>query len=548
MSSNHENLPRSFHGDRYLLTELIGEGGMARVYRAIDRVLQAPRAVKILRSRGGKTGRNRQVRLLREARAMASVDHPNVVQVYDFGEDDEGAFIVMELVEGGSLADQVQGHGRQGPRQAVDWTLQVLEGLEASHAAGILHRDIKAANVLLDRDGTARLADFGIALVEGEDRFTRTKVSMGSMAYMPPEQRLNARDVDARADVYAAACTLYYLLTASTPVDLFLAEAASPRWLDVPEVLRPVLLRATRAAPEERYPDAKAFREALVAVRSEVPEEPVEVGMVGAQHDGVTRTSDSASWRGSGDAQSTLAAGRTGTAGASTEQRTEATEATEERERTSFLFVYLALCVGITAAAFIPWMHGVLQRGPLEREATTEPASAEVVLPPPAPAVVEPVSTPTPAPPVKTPPAPTPIPVVAAARPRPTPTPAPPRQDVPPEWAAVCPGASGPRADDVRGCWEVASWFGVPAWLLIEGDLAGPLGSRLWQRTAKGAWMVRTGQVSQREGQWVLIESDVLRGYEIALSAEAPGLLRAKGRGRGSTPGQQLETAIWSRP
>ncbi len=274
--------PGSLAGGRYLLIEEVGRGGMARVFRAMDTQLRVERAIKIIHTEGrGASGRAR--RLATEAQAMARIHHAHILAVHDIGESEEGPFVVMDLVRGGNLEEHLEKFGPIPPRQAVLWMIEVLEALEAAHAVGVIHRDIKPSNILLDSSGSTKLADFGIAMfTDGLDRHTRTGVTMGSMAYMAPEQRLDARSVNASADVYAAACTLYNLLTLATPVDLFTATPESPRWMDLPRRLREVLYRATRLDPAARFRTAGSFAETLRLVQAELdglPPVPVRAGL-----------------------------------------------------------------------------------------------------------------------------------------------------------------------------------------------------------------------------------------------------------------------------
>ncbi|MCB9663626.1 MAG: protein kinase [Alphaproteobacteria bacterium] len=250
---------------RYELGPVVGQGGMATVYRAHDRVLDAVRAVKILRG-PARSKPEIRARFAREARAMAALEHPHVARVYDHGDDEDDTFLVMTWAEGGTLDDQL-GDGRSFPiDRAVDLMSKVLDGLQAAHDAGIIHRDVKPANVLLDGDGEPLVSDFGIARVSREAlRHTRDGAMLGSMAYMAPEQRLDAHEVDVTADVYAAAATFYELVTGASPMDLFVYPEEDPRWARVPAAFRPVLLRALSHAPRRRHPSARALKDDLQA-------------------------------------------------------------------------------------------------------------------------------------------------------------------------------------------------------------------------------------------------------------------------------------------
>jgi hypothetical protein len=250
------------HG-RFELEAVLGTGGSAVVYRAMDTVLGVRRAVKVVGE--GSTSAASRTRLLAEARAMAQVTHPHILRIHDVLSEGGDDFIVMDLAPRGSLEDRL---GREGPlpaAEAVTRILEVLSALDTAHRAGIVHRDVKPANILIGADGGALLADFGIARIADESlRQTRVGAALGSVAFMPPEQRLDARSVGPTADIYAVAATLYSLVTASNPVDLFLADPSSPRWGSVPPALRPILLRATSADAELRHPDVGVLADELL--------------------------------------------------------------------------------------------------------------------------------------------------------------------------------------------------------------------------------------------------------------------------------------------
>jgi serine/threonine protein kinase len=264
-------------GGRYELREVIGQGGFATVWRGRDTALEVDRAVKLLHPDLGDRAAFRE-RLRAEARAMARLAHPNILTVHDIGIQDGQDWFVMDLVTGGSLADWQQRGGRLPPALAVRCVIQVLSALGTAHAAGIVHRDVKPQNVLLDADGRCRLADFGIALLESEERLrsTKTGATLGSLSYMAPEQRLSAKDVGPTADLYATGSTLYALLTDATAIDLFTADPASPRWLGVPEALRPILQRTTQHDPGARYQSAAALAAALEATLAQLPPDEAE--------------------------------------------------------------------------------------------------------------------------------------------------------------------------------------------------------------------------------------------------------------------------------
>ncbi len=253
-------------GGRYVLGDRLGKGGTAEVYRGWDDLLGVQRALKLLTVEHPRVRQSLRRRLRAEAQAMARIQHPNILRISDVGFHEEVDFVVMELADGGSLAEWIEERGPMAPVVAIGFMLQVLAGLAAAHAAGIVHRDVKPQNVLLDTRGTALLADFGIALVTHEDigRTTRAGVAMGSLSFMAPEQRLDARSVDVTADIYSAAATLFNLLTGNNPVDLFTADEHSPRWGAIPTDLRAIIARGTLLDPAARFPDARSMATALL--------------------------------------------------------------------------------------------------------------------------------------------------------------------------------------------------------------------------------------------------------------------------------------------
>jgi tRNA A-37 threonylcarbamoyl transferase component Bud32 len=278
--------PTLCHG-RYRLLEILGEGGMAVVYRAFDEHLRVDRAVKLLVPAAVRIPEAR-ARLETEARAMAGLHHPNVVSVYDIRRDDKELFLVMELLSGGTLWDWVRAYGPMPPRLAVQVMLPVLSAVQAAHGAGIVHRDLKPQNIMLDATGAPKVADFGIAHVrtlESDGSFTRTGTVLGTWAFMAPEQRQSARQVDERSDLYALGATLYSLVTAEPPFDLFAADQDSRLLAGIPVALAAIIRQATRYDPDQRYPDTEAMsqvlRRALPDLDS-VPEGTPELGVAPA--------------------------------------------------------------------------------------------------------------------------------------------------------------------------------------------------------------------------------------------------------------------------
>ena len=204
--------------DRYSLQRVLGRGGMAEVWRAVDLRLDRPVAVKILNT-AGRADPVALQRLHREARTVARLDHPHIVAVHDVNIADDGAFLVMELVEGGSLADLLARGGPLPVRQAVTIAAQTCDALAAAHAAGIVHRDIKPANLLLTPSGTVKLCDFGIARLAHAGSgatLTHPGTVIGTAAYMAPEQAVGD-PTGPPTDLYALGCVLYAMLTGAPP-------------------------------------------------------------------------------------------------------------------------------------------------------------------------------------------------------------------------------------------------------------------------------------------------------------------------------------------
>ena len=211
--------------DRYELEELVGTGGMSSVFRAHDRLLDRKVALKILHQHYSDDEEYVE-RFRREARAVATLSHPNIVTVIDRGEQEGRQFIVFEYVDGENLKDLVEREGPLGVREAIQLTLQVARGLAFAHGQGLVHRDVKPQNVLLDGDGRAKVTDFGIAHAVDVDGMTITGTIMGTSNYIAPEQA-RGQPVDEQTDVYSLGCVLYELLAGEVPFegDTFVAVA-----------------------------------------------------------------------------------------------------------------------------------------------------------------------------------------------------------------------------------------------------------------------------------------------------------------------------------
>ncbi len=257
---------------RYRLDAEIGRGGMGTVYLAHDLRLDAVRAIKVIKHRGA-------ARLEQEARAMARVQHPNLVTVFDVGTTDGSPWLVMELVRGGNLAERNRRLGPLPPRLAAQLMIGALDGLQAAHDAGIVHRDLKPANILLTVAGQPRLTDFGIARTD-DAALTQSGAVLGTLAYMAPEQHDDPRSVDVRTDVYGAGATLCALCTATSPADLHNPSSHPTRMRDIPEELGAVIAQACRYDPAERYATATELAAALAETLDKLPADPPDTVLV----------------------------------------------------------------------------------------------------------------------------------------------------------------------------------------------------------------------------------------------------------------------------
>jgi tRNA A-37 threonylcarbamoyl transferase component Bud32 len=272
-------------GDRYELGEVLGRGGMATVYRATDTVLDRSVAVKLLAAR--YAGDERFVeRFRREAQASARLNHPNIVSVFDTGDQDGSHYIVMEVVEGQTLAEVMRREERLSPERSARIAGDIALALQAAHREGIVHRDVKPGNIMITREGEVKVMDFGIARAAEEDQLTQTGVVLGTAAYLSPEQS-RGDPVDARSDVYSLGCVLREMLTGAppftgdTPVAIaykHVHQRPEPPSADDPRVppeLDAVVMRALEKDPARRHPSAEAFRTALGQAAAGVPTEPI---------------------------------------------------------------------------------------------------------------------------------------------------------------------------------------------------------------------------------------------------------------------------------
>ena len=254
---------------------------MASVFLAHDEELDRPVAVKVLAAHlASEPGFHE--RFAREARMAAKLSHPNVVQVFDAGEEDERPYIVMEYVPGRTLADELRSKGRFEPVRVVDLALQVCAGLELAHTSGLVHRDVKPQNLLLRDDGTVKIADFGIAWAAEATNLTQIGGILGTAAYLSPEQA-NGERVTAAADLYSLGVVLYELLSARTPhefsslADLVAKQRDEPiRPLSdlepsIPQALETVVMRCLARNPDYRPASAAELARELATASPEPP-------------------------------------------------------------------------------------------------------------------------------------------------------------------------------------------------------------------------------------------------------------------------------------
>ncbi|HWG08507.1 MAG TPA: protein kinase [Solirubrobacteraceae bacterium] len=252
MGSTGTDGARRMLAGRYELLEVLGRGGMGVVYSATDVVLDRTVAVKVLPAALAEEHPTHVERFEREARAVASVNHPGVVAVYDTGAEEATRFIVMECAAGRSLAGILRSDGRLEPERAADIAGRVADALASAHAAGLIHRDVKPSNVMVAADGSVKVLDFGIARMLDATTLTRDAAVLGSAPYMAPEQARGER-ADMRSDIYSLGCLLYEMLTGRPP---FAGEAAAA-------VLQQHLAAAPRP-PSETNPGVEPALDALV--------------------------------------------------------------------------------------------------------------------------------------------------------------------------------------------------------------------------------------------------------------------------------------------
>ena len=267
-------------GRHYRLIRKIGEGSFGEVWRVFDTRLRKERVVKIMKVNASwspaAVAKNIE-RFEREARAMAKMEHPNIVTVHAVDEENGQPFMVMQLVKGLSVEDILAAIGPLGEHEALRIAIEAAKGIAEAHANGLVHRDIKPANILIEqRTRRVLVTDFGIAIDEEEERMTRAGSGMGTKGFWAPEQRDDSKlPVDARSDVYGHGCTLYRMLTGNVPSDDFFmrVDALEEDTLAGihPEIVG-IIKRSVKWHPDERYQSMDAMREAMEEVMRILPE------------------------------------------------------------------------------------------------------------------------------------------------------------------------------------------------------------------------------------------------------------------------------------
>lgn len=261
--------------DRYEIIKSIGEGGMANVYLAKDTILDRQVAVKVLR--GDLSSDEKFIRRFqREALSVSNLSHPNIVEVYDVGEEDGQYYIVMEYIEGKTLKQLLYKRGALTLPEVIDIMTQLTDGLAHAHEAYIIHRDIKPQNIMIEDNGTIKITDFGIAMAVNATQFTQTNSVMGTVHYLPPEQA-NGKSATVKSDIYSLGILMYELLTGSVPfkgdnaVEIALKhmkeKLPSIRKQNplIPQSVENIVIKACAKNPRNRYDTVKEMHDDIVS-------------------------------------------------------------------------------------------------------------------------------------------------------------------------------------------------------------------------------------------------------------------------------------------
>lgn len=271
--------------DRYEIIKTIGEGGMANVYLAKDTILDRNVAIKVLR--GDLASDEKFVRRFqREALSASSLSHPNIVEIYDVGEDDGNYYIVMEYVPGKNLKQVLKKRGNLTVSEVIDIMLQITSAMGLAHDSLIIHRDLKPQNILMMDDGGVKITDFGIAMALNATQLTQTNSAMGSVHYFPPEQA-SGKGSTLKSDVYSLGIMMYELLTGYLPfrgdnaVEIALKHLKEPipsirsEFPNIPQSVENIIIKATAKNPKNRYNNANEMHEDLLTcLNKERLEEP----------------------------------------------------------------------------------------------------------------------------------------------------------------------------------------------------------------------------------------------------------------------------------
>lgn len=249
--------------DRYEIIKMIGEGGMANVYLANDNILERKVAIKVLR--GDLSNDEKFIRRFkREALSVSNLSHPNIVEVYDVGEEDGNYYIVMEYIEGKTLKQLLQKRGALTLPEVIDIMSQLTDGLSHAHEAYIIHRDIKPQNIMIEDNGLVKITDFGIAMALNSTQLTQTNSVMGSVHYLPPEQA-NGKGSTIKSDIYSLGILMYELLAGSVPFKGDTAVEIALKHMKekmpsirkqnptIPQSVENIVLKATAKNPKNRY-------------------------------------------------------------------------------------------------------------------------------------------------------------------------------------------------------------------------------------------------------------------------------------------------------
>jgi len=282
--------------DRYEVIKSIGEGGMANVYLAHDLILDRDVAVKVLR--GDLAGDEKFVRRFqREALSASSLSHPNIVEMYDVGEDNGTYYIVMEYIDGKTLKQLIKKRGALTLSECIDIMVQLTDGIDQAHESYIIHRDLKPQNIMIQDSGEIKITDFGIAMALNNTQLTQTNSVMGSVHYLPPEQA-SGKGATVKSDIYSMGILFYELLTGNLPFrgdnaveiafkhiknDIPSIRESNP---SIPQSIENIVLKATAKNPKNRYNSAKEMHDDLLSALNEDRINEARIGFKYPEHDG----------------------------------------------------------------------------------------------------------------------------------------------------------------------------------------------------------------------------------------------------------------------